>query len=88
MKLKKVFTSSHLQSRYRWHSKMQIQNCKAGNAIFTIVDMAGKKVLVKYFKNNSGNQLLQIDLGQIAKGKYFVQYINVGEKIVTSFFKN
>ncbi len=52
---------------------MQIQNSKAGNAIFNIVDMAGKKVLVKYFKNNSGNQLLQIDLGQIARGKYFVQ---------------
>ena len=67
---------------------MQIQNSKAGNAIFTIIDMGGKKILIKTLSIIPGSQLLQIELGQIAKGKYFVQYINGSEKIVTNFFKN
>lgn len=55
-------------------------------ATATIMDAAGRTVLVREFdNNNSGNQRLDLDITSISNGMYFLK-VNVGEKSSTTKF--
>lgn len=55
-------------------------------ATATIMDAAGRTVLVREFENNNiGNQRLDLDIISISNGMYFLK-LNVGEKSSTTKF--
>lgn len=55
-------------------------------ATATIMDAAGRTVLVKEFENNNiGNQRFDLDITSVSSGMYFLK-VNVGEKSSTTKF--
>ncbi|MFA6152863.1 MAG: T9SS type A sorting domain-containing protein [Chitinophagaceae bacterium] len=55
-------------------------------ATATIMDAAGRTVLVKEFENNNiGNQRFDLDITSVSSGMYFLK-LNVGEKSMTTKF--
>lgn len=55
-------------------------------ATATIMDAAGRTVLVKEFENNNiGNQRFDLDITSVSSGMYFLK-LNVGEKSSTTKF--
>ena len=65
---------------------VNILNMNSENAVITIYDIYGKKLIEKSINNNSDNITQEVDLSTLIKGVYYVHVKNNDGVNVTNFF--